>query len=158
MIASFFQSVNFLSSLDFVRVYKATWQAAGTDYLAYARTIFSSDPYLAILALLRISFLITQKGKSKAKLWYIALATIPLMTFIALHRGQIESPGIMFRYMGLFTFLLYLYVIVKSPRLKQILEQRLALPPIDSINNSAFFPVLKSANEDSRQSGICPPN
>lgn len=107
MITSYYQSGSFFSSLDFVRVYKATWQAAGTDFLAYAETILSSDPFLAFLAPFGIGYLIINKEKSKAKIWYIALATIPFIIFISLHRGQIEPHGIMFRYMGLFTFLLY---------------------------------------------------
>ena len=286
MIASYYQSGNFFSSLDFVRVYKATWQAAGTDFLAYARTILSSDPFLAILAPFGIGYLTIKKEKSKDKIWYIALATIPFILFISLHRGQIEPHGIMFRYMGLFTFFLYpaaaflsiklihrfsdseilikwmiiglvlvigvfqvnnnfrliindlsatglnvgqkirylresnptisqrpvmvelsyweylaiqvgandineviydrpidlqnhqneswistdfeaflgclatnnvSYVIVKSPSLKQIIEQRFEYPSSTSVNDYAFFPVLESTIEDYRGPGVCPP-
>ena len=105
--SNYLRSGQILSSLEIVRVYKATWQAAGTDYFAYARAFFSTDPLLAILAPFGLLLLLKHGCQPRFKLWYLCLCTIPFLTFIALHRGQIEPAGIMFRYMGLYIFIFY---------------------------------------------------
>jgi hypothetical protein len=113
---------NPLYSLQYAQFWKALWYGNSSDFGAYFRFFFKTDPFLTIASPLFFIGLILFRRKSSPIFWYLcAVALLPFLVFIIMHGGRTEPSGNWLRYLAPYIFLMYplfaWFLIVLSRRL-----------------------------------------
>jgi hypothetical protein len=111
IIHSYISTGEPLASIAAIRNYKMRWYGSNQSYLNYLTTFFKIDPFTTVIVPLSFFTFLRYGGKQTVRLLYVAVMIFSVGAFVFLHRGQLEPPGNLIRYLSPYLFLTYPIVV-----------------------------------------------
>ena len=107
IVSGYVKSGDVFGFISSIRTYKSDFYGQNTNYQNYLDTFLQIDPYTTVAGIFALLLCVMMYRHSLAVRAYALFATIPLISFILLHGGQIEPQGNYFRYLAFFVFIAY---------------------------------------------------
>lgn len=114
----------------YTKAYERTWHGATQDMIGYLMLVSRSDPLLMVLSAAAFVYLAWSQRQSEVVRWFLIVASVPLILFIAIQGGLRLTEGQMYRRIALLVWQLYpLVAFALAHGIRWLVQRRPQLEP-----------------------------